>query len=77
VKKKPRYCVQKNEISITGWFVLQSQFITGKYSEALKMWCTDLILALMSLQFNFRTPLCARTARSRVHEEGGELLTVK
>lgn len=40
------------------------------------MWYIDLVVVLISLQFNFRTQVCARTARSRLCEEG-ELLTVK
>lgn len=73
--KNPSTALKKK--SVTAWILLQLQFITGKYSEGLKMWYMDLVVVLISLQFNFRTQVCARTARRRLCEEGGELLTVK
>lgn len=51
-----QYCIPNTEISIIGWILVKSQFITGKYSEALKMWCTDLLSALLT--FLEDTTLC-------------------
>lgn len=53
------------------------QFIAGKYSEALKVWCADLVSALLTLHFRFRIPLCARATKSTVCGEGRKVLTVE